>query len=239
MGQEAQLFELIGEIYDAALDLTLFRLPTFRASVLGGFMFRIGVGALPFLLPLMLLVGFGKSPFESGLITFASAAGAMGMKLAAAAMLKRFGFRSILMLNALLSSLFLAACALFADTTPVALMFGVLLIGGFFRSLQFTSVNTLAYAEVEHSRVSRATALISVGQQLSISSGVALGALAVDLTAQFHGHADLRAADFQAAFVIVAAISALSFFIFIRLPADAGAELSGRTKIDPKPTAEL
>ncbi len=222
-----------------ALDLTLFRLPTFRASVLGGFIFRIGVGALPFLLPLMLQVGFGKSPFESGLITFASAAGAMGMKLAAAAMLKRFGFRSILMLNALLSSLFLAACALFADTTPVALMFGVLLIGGFFRSLQFTSVNTLAYAEVEHSRVSRATALISVGQQLSISSGVALGALAVDLTAQFHGHADLRAADFQAAFVIVAAISALSFFIFIRLPADAGAELSGRAKIDPKPTAEL
>jgi EmrB/QacA subfamily drug resistance transporter len=222
-----------------ALDLTLFRLPTFRASVLGGFIFRIGVGALPFLLPLMLQVGFGKSPFESGMITFASAAGAMGMKMAAAAMLKRFGFRSILILNALLSSLFLAACALFADTTPVALMFGVLLIGGFFRSLQFTSINTLAYAEVEQSRVSRATALISVGQQLSISSGVALGALAVDLTAQFHGHADLRAADFQAAFVIVAAISALSFFVFARLPTDAGAELSGRVPIDPKPTAEL
>ena len=221
-----------------ALDLTLFRLPTFRASVLGGFVFRIGVGALPFLLPLMLQVGFGMTPFESGLITFASAAGAMTMKLAAAAMLRRFGFRSILMLNALVSSLFLAACALFTDTTPAALMFGVLLIGGFFRSLQFTSVNTLAYAEVEQSRVSRATALMSVGQQLSISAGVALGALAVDLTAQFHGHADLRAADFQAAFVIVATISALSFLIFVRLPVDSGAELSGRAPSNPKPPAE-
>ncbi len=222
-----------------ALDLTLFRLPTFRASVLGGFIFRIGVGALPFLLPLMLQVAFGMTPFESGLITFASAAGAMGMKMAAAAMLKRFGFRSILVINALVSSLFLAACALFTATTPVALMFGVLLIGGFFRSLQFTSINTLAYAEVEQSRVSRATALLSVGQQLSISAGVALGALAVDLAAEFHGHADLRAADFQAAFVIVAAISVLSFFVFARLSADDGAELSGRAPIDRKPTAEL
>jgi EmrB/QacA subfamily drug resistance transporter len=222
-----------------ALDLTLFRLPTFRTSVLGGFIFRIGVGALPFLLPLMLQVAFGKSPFESGLITFASAAGAMSMKMAAAAMLKRFGFRSIMVLNALVSSLFLAACALFTDATPVALMFGVLLIGGFFRSLQFTSINTLAYAEVEQSRVSRATALLSVGQQLSISTGVALGALAVDLAAEFHGHTDLRAADFQTAFVVVAAISALSFFVFVRLSADDGAELSGRAPIDPKPTAEL
>jgi MFS family permease len=173
------------------------------------------------------------------LITFASAAGAMSMKMAAAAMLKRFGFRSIMVLNALVSSLFLAACALFTDATPVALMFGVLLIGGFFRSLQFTSINTLAYAEVEQSRVSRATALLSVGQQLSISTGVALGALAVDLAAEFHGHTDLRAADFQTAFVVVAAISALSFFVFVRLSADDGAELSGRAPVDPKPTAEL
>src|SRR5512140_2144177 len=86
-----------------ALDLTLFRLPTFRASVLGGFVFRLGIGALPFLLPLMLQVGFGMSPFQSGLITFASAVGAMGMKMWAATALKRFGFRTILMTNAVIS----------------------------------------------------------------------------------------------------------------------------------------
>ena len=220
-----------------ALDLTLFKLPTFRASVLGGFIFRIGIGALPFLLPLMLQVGFGKSPFESGLITFASAAGAMGMKMAAATLLKRFGFRAILMFNAVLSSCFLAACAFFTEAMPVALMFFILLVGGFFRSLQFTSINTIAYAEIEQARVSRATALVSVGQQLSISAGVAIGALAVDLTAQFRGHADLRAEDFQTAFLIVAAISALSVFIFSRLSPEAGAELSGRAPPDLKPTA--
>src|SRR5664279_5622012 len=96
-----------------ALDLTLFRLPTFRASVLGGFLFRLGVGALPFLLPLMLQVGFGMTPFQSGMITFASAIGAMGMKMAVATVLRRFGFRTVLVINSLVSSVFLAACATF------------------------------------------------------------------------------------------------------------------------------
>jgi MFS family permease len=138
------------------------------------------------------------------------------------------------MSNAILSSAFLAACFFFTETTPALVMFGVLLIGGFFRSLQFTSINTIAYAEVEQSRVARATALTSVGQQLSLSAGVALGALAVDLTAQFHGHTDLRAEDFQVAFLVVAAISAASVFIFLRLSAHAGAELSGRAPPDAK-----
>jgi EmrB/QacA subfamily drug resistance transporter len=212
-----------------ALDLTLFRLPSFRASVLGGFIFRLGIGALPFLLPLMLQVGFGKTPFASGMITFGSAAGAMGMKMAAATMLKRFGFRTILMINALISAGFLAACAAFTQATPAAAMFALLLVGGFFRSLQFTSINTIAYAEVEQSRVGRATALVSVGQQLSLSAGVAFGALAVDLSARFRGHDVLAAGDFAPAFIAIAAVSALSVAVFARLPADAGAELAGRS----------
>ncbi|HEY5166481.1 MAG TPA: DHA2 family efflux MFS transporter permease subunit [Pseudolabrys sp.] len=216
-----------------ALDLTLFRLPTFRASVLGGFVFRLGIGALPFLLPLMLQVGFGMTPFQSGLITFASAVGAMGMKMAAATVLKRYGFRTILVINSLVSAAFLAVCATFTQSTPVAAMLALLLVGGFFRSLQFTSINTIAYAEVENARVSRATALMSVGQQLSISAGVALGALAVELTVQFRGDGPLQAADFPPAFLVVAVISALSVLIFARLPADAGAELADRV---PAPT---
>ena len=102
------------------------------------------------------------------------------------------------------------------------------MVGGFFRSLQFTSINTIAYAEVEQARVSRATALVSVGQQLSISAGVALGALAVDVTSTLRGHTELTASDFAPAFLVVALISALSVIIFSRLPLDAGAELSGR-----------
>lgn len=214
-----------------ALDLTLFQLPTFFASVVGGFVFRIGIGAMPFLLPLMLQLGFGLSPFHSGLITFAAAAGAMGMKVATAGMLRRFGFRNILIVNTFISAAFLAVCALFTEATPPAIMIGLLFVGGFFRSLQFTSINTLAYAEVEPARVSRATSLVSVAQQLAMSTGVAVGALAVDLTAAWHGHAQLIAADFPPAFLIVAGISMLAALFFMRLPPDAGAELSGRSPV--------
>ena len=218
------------------LDLTLFRQPTFRASVTGGFIFRIGIGALPFLLPLMLQVGFGMSPFQSGLITFATAIGAMTMKMAVATILRRFGFRTVLVANAVVSSAFLATCAAFTQATPVVVMLALLLVGGFFRSLQFTCINTLAYAEVETTRVSRATSLVSVGQQLAISTGVALGALAVEITAKIRGHGTLKAQDFPPAFLAVAMISALSAIVFARLSADAGAELANRTPVPNDPS---
>jgi len=211
-----------------ALDLTLFKVPTFFASVTGGFIFRLGLGALPFLLPLMLQVGFGMTPFQSGMITFATAFGAMGMKWATATILRRFGFRTILVSNAVISSAFLAVCAGFTQTTPIALMVLLLFVGGFFRSLQFTSINTIAYADVEPHRVSRATALASVAQQLAVSSGVAVGASVVELTVHFKGGGPLQASDFPPAFLAVAAISALSMFIFMRLSPEAGAEMTDR-----------
>ncbi len=214
-----------------ALDLTLFRVPTFFASVTGGFIFRLGLGALPFLLPLMLQVGFGMSPFQSGLITFATALGAMGMKWATTTILRRFGFRTILVTNALISSAFLAVCAAFTQTTPVFLIVLLLFVGGFFRSLQFTSINTMAYADVEAERVGRATALVSVAQQLAVSSGVALGASVVELTVHFKGGGPLQASDFPPAFLAVAAISALSVLIFLRLSPDAGAEMTDRLPV--------
>jgi MFS family permease len=211
-----------------ALDLTLFYLPTFAASITGGFTFRLGIGALPFLLPLMLQIGFGMTPFQSGLITFVSAVGAITMKVAAATVLRRFGFRTVLVINAIISAGFLAACAAFTQATPVAVMLVVLLVGGFFRSLQFTSINTIAYAEVDTARISRATALVSVSQQLAISAGVALGALAVELTVAWRGPGPLQASDFPPAFLAVAAISGLSAIMFARLSRDAGAELADR-----------
>jgi len=211
-----------------ALDLSLLRLPTFFASVTGGFMFRLGVGAMPFLLPLMLQVGFGMTPFQSGLVTFVSAVGAMSMKMAAATILRRFGFRTVLIANALISAAFLASCAAFTETTPVAVMLALLLVGGFFRSLEFTCINTLAYADVESERVSRATSLVSVAQQLAISAGVAFGALAVETTVQFRSGSALMASDFPPAFLAVAAVSALSALVFMRLSPEAGAELADR-----------
>jgi EmrB/QacA subfamily drug resistance transporter len=214
------------------LDLTLLRLPTFRASLTGGFMFRLGIGAMPFLLPLMLQLGFGMTPFSSGLVTFTGALGAMTMKAAAATILRRFGFRTVLVANCLVSAVFLAACATFTQTTPVAVMIAVLLVGGFFRSLQFTCINTIAYAEIEPARVSRVTSLDAVSRQLALSAGIAFGALVVELVARSRGGGPLVASDFSPAFLAVAAVSALSLIVFARLPADAGAELSGRRKSD-------
>lgn len=210
------------------LDLTLFRLPTFYASVTGGFIFRIGIGAMPFLLPLMLQVGFGMTPFQSGLVTFSSAVGAMSMKIAAARILRRFGFRSVLIANALISAAFLASCAAFTATTPIVIMLALLLVGGFFRSLEFTCINTLAYADVETARVSRATSLVSVAQQLAISAGVAFGALAVETTVHLRAGSTLVASDFPPAFIAVAVLSALSVPIFLKLSPEAGAELADR-----------
>src|SRR5262249_52890395 len=117
----------------------------------------------------------------------ATALGAMGMKWAVVFILRRFGFRNILVVNSVISAAFLAVCAAFTATTSIALMMILLFVGGVFRSLQFTSINTIAYAEVEPQRVGRATALVSVAQQLSVSSGVALGAMAVELTVYLRG----------------------------------------------------
>jgi MFS family permease len=221
-----------------ALDLSLFRIPTFYASVAGGFIFRVGIGALPFLLPLLLQVGFGMTPFQSGLITFASAIGAMSMKMAAARLLRRFGFRTILLVNTFISAGFLAVCATFTAHTPAFLMLMLLLVGGFFRSLQFTSINTLAYADVEPARVSRATSLVSVMQQLAVSTGVAFGALIVEITVAVRGQGTLAAEDFPPAFIVVALVATVAALIFARLSPDAGEEMADRTPLASGSEAE-
>jgi EmrB/QacA subfamily drug resistance transporter len=210
------------------IDFSLLALPTFRASVIGGFLFRIGVGAMPFLLPLLLQVGFNLTPFHSGLITFTSTMGALFMKAAAVTVLKRFGFRTVLTVNAVLSGLFIAACAVFSLATPFSVIIVVLLIGGFFRSLQFTSVNALAYAEVPQARMSRATALAAVGQQVSLATGVAVGAFTVETVLRWKGQATITAADFPPGFLLVGLIAGCSALIFWRLPANAGAEMADR-----------
>jgi EmrB/QacA subfamily drug resistance transporter len=225
------------------LDFTLMRLPTLRASIIGGFLFRLGIGALPFLLPLLMQVGFGLSPFKSGLVTFASAVGAMGMKTLAARIIRTFGFRNIMTINAIVSSVFLAACALFTAATPLLLIMILLVVGGFFRSLQFTAINTVAYAEVEPAQMSRATTLVSVNQQLAISAGVAVGAFSVESTMLLHHVSELSAADFAPAFIVVAIISAMSTWFFYQMPVDAGHQVSGRRMVvisDPtrEPEAE-
>jgi EmrB/QacA subfamily drug resistance transporter len=213
------------------LDLRLLDMPTFRASIFGGFMFRLGIGAMPFLLPLLLQLGFHLSPFQSGLITFTGAVGSMFMKAAAVSVLKRLGYRNVLLYNSFISAAFLAACATFVPGIPFPVMIAVLLVGGFFRSLQFTSINTLAYAEVEPPLMSRATSMVAAAQQLSLSTGVAVGALVVEFMLRLQHGATITAAEFPPAFLAVGALTATAALIFVRLSPDAGAQLSGRTAV--------
>lgn len=211
-----------------ALDFTLMKLPTFGISVAGGSVFRIGVGAMPFLLPLLFQLGFGLNPLQSGLLTFASALGALIVKGFATRIVIRFGFRRILIVNSIIASAFIAACGLFTPATPFLVITTVLLIGGFFRSLEFTCINALSFADVEPSRMSRATTMSAVWQQLSLSVGVALGAFIVEFTLKFKGQTAIGADDFPPAFFIVGALSALSALWFLRLPKDAGSQLAVR-----------
>ena len=214
------------------IDLGLLAIPTFRASVVGGFTFRMGIGALPFLLPLLFQIGFGLNPFQSGCLTFAAAAGAMLMKATAKPILERFGFKRVLVFNAVLSSLFMVLYGLFTPTTSEVLVLAALLGGGFLRSLQFTSINALAYADIDAPAMSRATSFASVSQQLSLSAGVAAGAAAIEFSQWWHADASLSTRDFRVAFFAVAAISASACFVFARLPVDAGDLLRGARKRD-------
>jgi EmrB/QacA subfamily drug resistance transporter len=210
------------------IDLSLLRVPTFALSIVGGSIFRIGAGALPFLLPVMLQVGFGLSAFASGLLTCASALGAFSMKMAARPILRRFGFRRVLIGNAVISAVSIMLCALFSATTAYGFILVVLLAGGFFRSLQYTSLNTVAYADIAGRKMSAASSAASMMQQLSNGLGVALGAVLLQVTRRWSG--DLTIGDFHIAFVLVGFVCLASVLFFWGTDPTAGAEVSGHRR---------
>lgn len=213
------------------LDLSLLRIPTFRVSVMAGSLFRIGLGAVPFLLPLSLQIGLGMSAFHAGTITCASAVGAIFMKAIGTSVLRRYGFRSVLIWNALLAALALASYGLFTPTTPYLVMIAVVLLGGFFPSMQFTCFNSMAYADLDGAEVSRATSLASVVQQISLGLGVTIGGLAIIFSSRIQGHATVVAADFWPAFIVIALFSLASIPVARRLPPDAGSALTGHMPV--------
>jgi len=209
------------------LDLRLLKYDTLRVSLEGGFFYRMAAGALPFLLPLQLQLVFHATPFQSGLMTCASAAGAMSMKFMASTVLKHFGYRQLFLTNGVISCLFMAACALFTEATPASIIFLTLLFGGFSRSLQFTSLNSIAYADVPNVDVARANAVYMVNQQLSLAMGVALAALVLDGSVWFHGREALAHMDFAITFVVIGVMGLLAQPSFYRLKPNAGASMSG------------
>lgn len=214
------------------IDLALLRKPTFAISVLGGNLCRFAVGAMPFLLAMLLQVGFGLSPFQAGLITFASAAGSLLMKFVATPIVQRYGFRRVLTVNALLTGGFVIACAAFTASMPAWLLILILLLGGFFRSLQFTGINTLTYADISPEQMSSASSFSAMAQQLGVSLGVGVAAVTLHASMALHGRASLTAADALVGFLVIGTLCMVSYFSFRRLPAWAGAQLSLGKKPD-------
>ena len=211
------------------IDLTLLRLSTLSVSVLGGAVFRVGTSSLNYLLPILLQVGLGYTAFLSGLMTVAAALGSFAMKLAAIPILRRWGFRTALTFNALISVVGVAICIAFNASMAPILIFIILAIGGFFRSLQYTALNSMAFADIPAPRMSAASSLSSMVQQLSNGLGVAFAAMALNLVLVLRGGSsdDISLGDIRIAFVLMALVTLVSTYWFARLERDAGAEVSG------------
>jgi EmrB/QacA subfamily drug resistance transporter len=209
------------------IDLRLFRLPTFRNGVAVGSLFRIGVGATPFLLPLLLQIGFGVDPLTSGLITCASAIGAMFMKTVSVAILRRWGFRTVLSVNGAIASLAVAGFGLFSANTSHVLIVAVLMFSGCLRSLQFTALNAIAFADIVPEDMSQAASVSSMVQRLSQSMGIAVAAYILEISSELRGHPSINQGDFLVAFIVIALISLASIPLHRRLAKDAGIVVSG------------
>jgi EmrB/QacA subfamily drug resistance transporter len=212
------------------LDLRLFANPVFRSAIIGGSLFRIGAGAVPFLLPLFFQLGFGMTPFQSGMLTFASAGGAILLKFMAPAALRLGGFRNVLTASAIAGAAFIAINASFTQQTPWPVIVAVLFASGFLRSLFFTSVNALVFADIGEGDAAQATALAAASQQISIALGVAVAGGALEAIAVVTG-AGLTTSAFVLAFLIVAALTSLASVPFFRLHPDAGNAVSGKAPV--------
>jgi len=159
------------------IQLALFKIRTFRVSVGGGLITRLGIGGMPFLLPLLYQLGLGMPAWQSGLLTMPSAAAAMGMKFLSSKVLRRYGFRSVLIVNTLLVGTTISLFSLVTPSTPLTVIVLLAFAQGFFNSLQFSSVNGMAYADIAPTDSSMATSIASTMQQLSLSFGLASGSL--------------------------------------------------------------
>lgn len=212
------------------VDLWALRVPSFAVSIGGGTIFRMSIGAVPFLLPLMFQLGFGLNAFDAGLLVLAVFAGNLAMKPLTTGVLRRFNFRTVLLVNGLINALSIFACALLTPATPTPVIVALLFLGGMSRSMQFTALATLAFAEVPQPRMSGANTLFNTSQQMAIGMGIAVGALALRLASLAIGGdtapgALIPLAEFR---LSLAAVGVLALFAVVdvrRLARDAGDEV--------------
>ena len=215
------------------LDFRIMRVATFRLSVICGSLSRISAGAQPFLLPMMLQLGFGMSAAQSGLITFSSSIGSLMMRVTAPALLRRLGFRAVLIWVGSIAVVLVTGIAAIRPAWPEALIYLLLIASGFFQSLQFMAYNTIAYADVSRARMSVATSFYTTFQQMALTLGIAVSAAVLAASLALRGHTAPMLGDFSVAFLVVAGISALAPLISLQLEHTAGAELSGQAATAP------
>jgi EmrB/QacA subfamily drug resistance transporter len=210
------------------LHLDLFRVRTFRAAVTGSFITRLGAGGIPFLLPLLYQVGLGFTPVHSGLLLMPQSLAAIGLKMTIPAILGRFGYRRVLLVNTILMGSTIAAFATIGAGTPMLAIVALAATFGFLASLQYTSMNTLAYADVSGPRASMASTIASTSQQMSLSFGVA----AASLTTAVFVPDRTRATPLEMihglhhALIALGALTVVSALIFRGLKPDDGAIVS-------------
>nr|WP_274622280.1 MFS transporter [Myxococcus fulvus] len=209
------------------LDVGLVKVATFRASIAGGGLVRMGLGATPFLLPLLLQVGLGWGPFEAGMMTIGTGLGAMSCKPLAPWVIRKLGFRATLTGSNLAAAVLTAVPALFRVGTPIPVIVVTLFVSGFVRSLQFTAINAVAYADIPPEKMSQASTMAVVTQQMALSVGISFGALMLHL-ARGAGELPLTPDRFLLPFIAIGVVSSLAGFLFRRLPEDAGSRIGGR-----------
>jgi EmrB/QacA subfamily drug resistance transporter len=211
-----------------ALDLALLRVRSFRVALLVGGLSRIGINAVPFMLPLLLQLGFGFSPIRSGSITFVSALGALFVRSSSVWLLRRFGFDRLLLGNTCLAALAIGGFALIGPETPVWLMVVYIFGFGVIRNVQFNAIQTLTYADIPRPALSRATSLGGVLQQLAMSFGVSVSATLLGLVGGAGGV--IAVADFHMVFLMLAGLTALSLPGLLTLTAQDGALVSNHVR---------
>jgi EmrB/QacA subfamily drug resistance transporter len=191
------------------VDFRALRVRTYAVTIWGGSLFRIAISSIPFLLPLLFQVGFGLSAFASGLLVLAVFAGNLLIKPFTTPILRRFSFRGVLIVNGLLNATAIFACAFLTPSTPVAIIVSLLFISGLTRSMQFTALGTLAFADIPSDWMSGANTLLNIAQQMAMGMGIALGAVALRIAGLFDPSASgvIPLANFHIAFVIAALIA--------------------------------
>jgi EmrB/QacA subfamily drug resistance transporter len=210
------------------LRLALLRIRTFRASVSGSFLTRLGIGGIPFLFPLLYQVGLGFTPIQSGLLMLPQALAAMSLKMTMPGILKRFGYRAVLIFNTIILGLLIVLFATIGAGTPVWLIVAQAFAFGFFSSLQFTSMNTLVYADISDQQTSSASTIASTIQQMSISFGIAIASLATAffISDRFHTSVPEMIQGIHKTFIVLGGLTILSSFVFRELKTDDGSNVS-------------